>query len=396
LLSCPTIKAAAHKAGVAGSVGAREPNAAEAILDARKGIVNDTNDVANDTNETLSDTDNISILPVTRRGRRSAAQQADYEQQLRRFAKHLLELEARFDFKLGARGWCYILEQQGSITKGEFDKAESLITECRKTGILPVDFTAEDSARQAENLQPERDADDPGEHAAYLASIPPQLCDHYLPAHFWDFQKVYIEMVVEKIDLKGLFRPVCEEFFVPITNAKGWNDINSRVKIMQRFAEHERAGRRVILKYCGDHDPGGLQMSRFLYDNLKELEEAAGWSPDNLKIDRFGLNYDFIEDNHLTWIDNLETGGGKRLDDPEHRQHNSAYVQEYIDTYGVRKCEANALVVAPEAGRELCRQAILQHISLAAVRKYKSWLAKQREAVRAALPEAMRNVTSDE
>jgi hypothetical protein len=344
----------------------------------------------------VSATKGISILPVTRRGRRSAEQQADYEQQLRRFAEHLQELASRFDFKLGARGWCYILEQERSITKGEFDKAESLITECRKTGFLPVDFTAEDSARRAENLQSRCDDDDPAEHAAALASAPFDACDDYLPAHFWDRQKVYVEVVVEKIDLKGLFGPVCDEFYVPITNAKGWNDINGRVAMMRRFRKHELAGRRCFLEYCGDHDPGGLQMSRFLRDNLKELERAVGWSPDNLVINRFGLNYDFIEDNHLTWIDNLETGSGKRLDDAKHPQHYCEYVQEYIARYGARKCEANALVVAPEAGRELCRQAILQHVSLRAVRKYKSWLAKRREAVREALPEAMRNVLDEE
>jgi hypothetical protein len=345
--------------------------------------------------KTKAATNGISILPITRRGRRSAGQQDDYERQLRGFAGHLLELESRIDFKVGARGWCYLLEQAGHITKGMFDKAESLITECRKNGMLPVDFTAEDVSRQAENLQPDRHDRDPVEHAAWLAGIPLPLCDHYLPAHFWDRQKVYVEMLVEKIDLKGLFLPVCEEFYVPITNAKGWNDINSRVALMRRFKAHEEAGRRCFLEYCGDHDPGGLQMSRFLYNNLKELEGAAGWSPDNLTINRFGLNFRFIEDNDLTWIDNLETGGGKRLDDPKHPQHNCEYVQDYIREFGVRKCEANALVVASDAGRQLCRQAILQHVSVRAVREYKSWLVIQREHVRAVLPEAMRNALEE-
>jgi hypothetical protein len=341
-------------------------------------------------------TNSISILPVTRRGRRSAEQQADYEQQLQRFADHLLELDSRSDFKMGARDWCYILEQEGQISKGEFDKAEALITECRKTGFLPVDFTAEDATRQAEDPQPRRHDPDPVAHAAYLAGIPFKLCDHYLPAHFWDHQKAYVEVLVEKIGLKGLFKPVCDEFFVRIINAKGWNDINGRVAMMRRFAEHEAAGRRCFLECCFDHDIGGLQMSRFLRDNFEDLASVVGWYPDNLTINRFGLNYDFIQAQGLTWIDNLETGSGKRLDDPNHPQHQCEYVQKYIARYGVRKCEANALVVAPEAGRELCRQAILQHVSLAAVRKYESWLKKRRDAVREALPEAMRNVLDEE
>jgi len=37
-------------------------------------------------------------------------------------------------------------------------------------------------------------------------------------------------------------------------------------------------------------------------------------------------------------------------------------VQDYIARFGVRKCEANALVVAPDIGRQLCREAILRHV----------------------------------
>ncbi len=35
----------------------------------------------------------------------------------------------------------------------------------------------------------------------------------------------------------------------------------------------------------------------------------------------------------------------------------------YIREYGVRKVEANVLVVRPDAGQELCRQAIHQYLS---------------------------------
>ena len=38
------------------------------------------------------------------------------------------------------------------------------------------------------------------------------------------------------------------------------------------------------------------------------------------------------------------------------------YLQKYLKTVGVRKCEANALVTAPEAGRELCEEVILSYL----------------------------------
>jgi hypothetical protein len=50
------------------------------------------------------------------------------------------------DFKVGSRGWCYLLESYG-LHKGDFDAAQKLITECRKSGDLPLDICAEDVSR---------------------------------------------------------------------------------------------------------------------------------------------------------------------------------------------------------------------------------------------------------
>jgi hypothetical protein len=103
---------------------------------------------------------------------------------------------------------------------------------------------------------------------------------------------------------------------------------------------------------------------------------------DHLVIDRFGLNADFIAANNLTWIDNLETGSGKSLADPGHKDHKCAYVQDYIREFGVRKVEANALVVRPEAGRQLCLHAILKYLPEDAPEKYQEDLIPHREQVR--------------
>ena len=151
---------------------------------------------------------------------------------------------------------------------------------------------------------------------------------------------------------------------------------------MRRFAEHEGEGRQCVLLYCGDHDPAGLQISQTLRSNLEELADAVGWHPDDLTIDRFGLNYDFIEEQNLTWVDNLETGAGKRLDDPRHHDHKQPYVQDYLAEFGARKVEANALVARVDAGRELCRSTILKYVDDDAPRLYRAKLEPLREEVR--------------
>ena len=203
---------------------------------------------------------------------------------------------------------------------------------------------------------------------------------------------IYIQALVEKIDLKSLFAPVFSEFHIPFANARGWSDLNSRAALMRRFRDMEDEGKRCVLLYCGDHDPGGLNISEFLQSNIEDLAEAVGWWPDDLQIDRFGLNYDFIQEQDLTWIDNLETSSGRRLDDPRHPDHRKPYVHDYLARYGARKVEANALVVRPKAGRELCRQAVLRYLDEDAPGQYREALepyrAELQEAVMQRLQEA--------
>lgn len=328
-----------------------------------------------------------SILPSQRKGRPNDEDKARYAADLARFADLLKEIKSTFDFKVSSRGWCYILENDHGLSKGDFDKAQNTINECRKTGLLPVDFTTEDESRGADNLE-KLDTGNPALFASALVRGVLQW-KHYTPFSFWDNQPVYIQMVVEKIDLKHLFCEVCDKYRVPIINSRGWSDLNLRAGLMRRFKEHEAKGRKPFLLYCGDHDPVGLQIPDLLLRHLEELAKAVGWSPRNLTIERFGLNAEFIEQHGLTWIDGLQTGSGKDLGSTKHKHHYAAHVQQYIRTFGKQKVEANALVVRPEAGRKLCRDAIEKHLNPDAIAAYEEALVLPREHVRAALPAAI-------
>jgi hypothetical protein len=329
------------------------------------------------------------LLPKRGRGRQTPAADAAYEQQVKDFCALMLEIQSTMDFKVGSRGWCYILAPHG-LGKGDFPAAERLIGDCRKSGLLPLDICAEDGSRITLGFEGTIDTNDVEEEVdSWIDHLRNEAHKNYRPFSFWDDQDVYVEVAVEKLDLRNLFESVCGEFYVPITNFKGWSDINSRAAMMRRFQRHEKAGRRCVLLVCGDHDPGGLLITNTLRKNLEDLSRAVGWSPANLVISRFGLNADFIEANKLTWIDNLETSSGGRLDDKEHGDHAKAYVQNYIREFGVRKCEANALVVAPQAGRRLCRNAILQYVSAEAVKDHHEKLSEVRWELRDALREAL-------
>jgi len=309
-------------------------------------------------------------IPRRRKGRPWPKAEAHYLTTLRDFAHTLSEIASRLDDKVSARGWCYILENEGRLSKGDFDQAEAAINECRREGLLPVDFTASDESRSFDCVQYVGDL--PEEEAAYEVKRLVASTIDYSPTSFWEDQDYYLQMLVEKIDLKILFKRICSRYYLPIANAKGWSDLNQRHEMMKRFQYWEARGKKCVLLYCGDFDPIGMQISESLMKNMEDLKKAAHWSPENVVIDRFGLNPDFIGKHRLTWIEGLMTSGGKDLADPKHAFYNCAYIQEWLKTYGARKVEANALVVRPDAGRTLCLKAITKYVQPAAPAEFEA------------------------
>ena len=64
-----------------------------------------------------------------------------------------MEIGSRLEFRVSSRGWCYILENAGAITKGAFDRVERLINDGRKKGKLPLGICSEDTAREFDGLE---------------------------------------------------------------------------------------------------------------------------------------------------------------------------------------------------------------------------------------------------
>jgi hypothetical protein len=312
---------------------------------------------------------------------------SDYEG-LKQFAETLKSIQAGMDFKSGSRGWCYLLEQFNKLSKSEFSTAESRINLCRKNGLLPLDFTAKDSARKMLCGGRHKSQSTPEQFSKNLIDTMQTEYLSYHPVNMIQFLDYSLVVGVEKIDLIGLFEPVCIKYHLPLFNCRGWSDINSRGDLLYHFKKHHDKGKKCVFLYCGDHDPGGLSISKFFKNNLKQLETAVGFSSDFIEVERFGLNFDFIEKNELSWIDNLDTSNKNYpLDHYKHPDHNKPYVQDYLKKYGARKCEANSLVVAHQAGRQLLEDSIKKYITTDQVEKYKDTLKKEQAKVKAILQE---------
>ena len=308
---------------------------------------------------------------------------------LETFSDFMKDISYDIGFRVSSRGWAYILEQKRFINKDQFDRVTNTINRCRKKGYLPIDFTAEEVARDFNGIE-RPDKEDIIDMFGHYLEATNNAAEHYTP-DWWDGEEYYIQMVVEKVDLVTLFQPVCEEYHIPIANSKGWSSMLQRAEYARRFAKAEEMGLECVLLYCGDHDPDGLRISEFIRKNLYDLKNiewedgTLGYNPEDLIIDRFGLNYDFIIENDFTWIDNLITGSGgeiAKLVDGEivqgkaksgkpHPNFPMAYAQEYLQKYGVRKCEANAIVVLPDTAQDLVRSSIENYIGSDAKNRFK-------------------------
>lgn len=316
-------------------------------------------------------------LPKTTKGRKTDSQKLQYNSELQDFANKLILIQFEIaetkyiqeEDKISSRGWCYQLEGFGVITKDQFDYCQKIINLCRKEGYLPIDFVAQDKSREffnVENLTEEyqKPIDYINSWLEYVKEIDNKKED----VAFWQSQKYYIQMMVEKIDVRNLFHNICEKYHIPISNAKGWSDMLSRNDLILRFKEAEEIGLIPILLYYGDFDPAGLKIAETLKKNIIDLEKATKWNPENLIINKFGLTIDFIEENDILWIDNLITGGKRNLGNI-YTQYKAGkdvkiydYEIQYIEEYGIRKCEANAILPIRKIAIQQCEDTIQKYL----------------------------------
>jgi hypothetical protein len=281
--------------------------------------------------------------------------------------------------KISARGWGYQLETDLLITKGQLDRVEKLVGVCIKKGFLPVDFVLQEDARKFSGVEIAEKETPIQYMKGYLAAV--LNCDRWYTPDWWDGERCYIQMIVEKIDLKMLFEPTCAEYHIPIATSKGWSSRLQRAEYARRFKEAEERGLKCILLVCGDFDPDGVRISDFIMSNLLDLKDIVwedgitGYDPANLEIFRFGLNYDFIVENKLTWIRGLETGSKKDLASPSHKNHWMQYVQDWLKQYGAKKCEANAVLKGEERRAKaikLCQKAIESYLGGDALKRFRA------------------------
>ena len=286
-----------------------------------------------------------------------------YENRLMEFAEEMKAIQSRKPSDVSnfsVRGWSYFMEGLGRIDKGQFEGVAKAINDCRKIGYLPIDFTSQDRDSSRKFGEYFTDISSTENVTNLMQSIRSELSNFiYIQAtkstDFWMNERYYVMMVVEKIDIYNLFKPICDEGKVPIANGKGWSTLDIRYSVAKQSQWAENNGMIPVILLFGDHDPVGLAITDLFKKNINDLSRATGYRADNMIIERFGLNKSDIDENNLMWIDNLKTSSGKNADE------NNSVVREYIKQFGRKKVEANALFKNAETieiAKKLCIDAI--------------------------------------
>lgn len=155
------------------------------------------------------------------------------------------------------RGVAYHLFVDGvtdSMEKRETDKVSRLLTDAREDGMIPWEWIV-DETREMERVPSWSDPD------AFL-----RAAKRSYRKNFWSEQPHHVEVWSEKGTVRGVLKPVLDDYGVGFLPVHGFN---SATKVHE--AAQPRGGRPLIVLYVGDWDPSGLFMSeRDLPDRIEE------------------------------------------------------------------------------------------------------------------------------
>lgn len=147
------------------------------------------------------------------------------------------------------RGIAYKLFTAGfiaSMSKNATSKVSRLLTDAREQGIIPWEWIV-DETREAERIQAWSSTD-----AIIHAAVTRYRRD------YWQDQPNWVEVWSEKGTVRGVLRPVLDEYGVTFRVMHGFG---SATVINDLAEETQRADKPLTILYAGDWDPSGLYMS---------------------------------------------------------------------------------------------------------------------------------------
>jgi hypothetical protein len=170
----------------------------------------------------------------------------------------------------------------------------------------------------------------------------------------WSTQPRYIELLVEKDALSGIFTNILWPYGVTLNVSRGYDSWSAIKETADRLARYDNP---LILMFT-DFDPSGQDM-------VVSLRERLGWFGINFEIEKVALTRQDIRDNRLP---------------PNFTKKTDTRAAAHIAAHGDISVELDALPV--EVLRERIRSCIEDNMDLAALAKVRRREAKDRAQIK--------------
>lgn len=212
----------------------------------------------------------------------------------------------------------------------------SLISDARLAGL--IDWNAiEDRTRNLRGRSHWTTPSDVIESAAYSYHL-----------DYWENQKNYVEVWVEKDALVGIVGQICSSLDVNYFSCRGYVSQSEMWTAAQRLKRQSVLGRNIVLLHLGDHDPSGIDMSRDIQDRNILFENIG------MEFHRLALNMDQVE---------------RYNPPPNPTKLSDSRANGYIDIHGYECWELDAL--EPQVISHLIKENVLRYRDEKAYRKVK-------------------------
>lgn len=210
-----------------------------------------------------------------------------------------------------------------SMARSEMQRVYRLLKEAREEGTIPWDWIVD----EGRELEIRGSWDDPNQYARCVVNG--------YRRDYWDQQPVRVEVWSEKGTIRGVLKPVLDEYGVGFRVFHGFSSATSVNDIAQGDD-----GRDLIALYVGDYDPSGMYMSE--RDLPERIEQYGG---DHVVLKRIALTR-----GHLAGLTSFPAADKKK--DPRYRW--------FVKNYGHRCWELDAL--DPNVLRACVEEAIVDQI----------------------------------
>lgn len=91
---------------------------------------------------------------------------------------------------------------------------------------------------------------------------------NYYSKNRWENQRYYVEVLIEKKALQGVFQNIVWQYDVALGACKGYPSLTFLHELHLRFSKAVELGKTPVIIYFGDYDPSGEDIPRSIRENL--------------------------------------------------------------------------------------------------------------------------------